>query len=83
MLLSHSTGESFVVALEDAGFMSSKSGGSAVTFTKAGLGRITFHRPHPNPKIDQTLLQGWVKRFKKHFRWEKGTFVDMKLHKAA
>ncbi|KAL2069269.1 hypothetical protein VTL71DRAFT_15607 [Oculimacula yallundae] len=75
--------KSFVIALEDCGFTASTSGGSAVIFTKAGEGRIVFHRPHPIPKIDQDLLQGWGKRMNKWFGWERETFVDKKLDSAS
>ena len=48
---------SFVGTMEDAGFPAAQSGGSTVTFTKEGQGRIAFHKPHPVAKIEQTVLQ--------------------------
>jgi hypothetical protein len=69
---------SFSVAMEDAGFLASQSGGSAVTFSKEGEGRIVFHKPHPIAKIDQIDLQWWGKRMNKWFGWERETFVDAK-----
>jgi len=70
---------SFVIAMEDAGFPATHSGGSAVTFLQiGGNGRIIFHRPHPVAKIDQIMLQGFGKRMRKWFGWEKETFVCKK-----
>ena len=67
---------SFVGAMEDAGFPAAQSGGSAVTFTKEGEGRIVFHKPHPVAKIEQTVLQSWGKRMGKWFKWERETFAS-------
>jgi hypothetical protein len=64
--------------MEDAGFMASSMGGSAVAFTKEGEGRIVVHRPHPVSKIDQIMLQGWGKRMKKWFGRGRGIFVAKK-----
>ena len=70
---------SFVIAMEDAGFTAIQSGGSAVTFMQTGgNGRIIFHRPHPIAKIDQVMLQGFGKRMRKWFGWERETFVCKK-----
>ena len=57
--------------MEDAGFPAAQSGGSVVTFTKEGRGRIVFYKPHPVAKIEQTVLQSWGKRMGKWFKWER------------
>jgi len=53
---------SFIRAIEDGGFPAAQQGGSAITFTKEGQGRIVFHNPHPTVEIEQTVLQPWGKR---------------------
>lgn len=64
----------FVIAMEDSGFPATHAGGSAVVFIhEKGEGRIVFHRPHPVSKIDQTMLQGFGKRMRKWFGWERGS----------
>jgi hypothetical protein len=47
---------SFIGAMEDAGFLAAQLGGSTVTFTKEGQGRIVFYNPHLVAKIEQTVL---------------------------
>lgn len=70
--------KSFVRAMEDVGFPAEQSGGSAVMFSKDGLGRIVFHKPHPVAKIEQTILQSWGKRLGKWVSWRRETFVAAK-----
>ncbi|KAF8858232.1 hypothetical protein BDZ45DRAFT_786060 [Acephala macrosclerotiorum] len=72
--------DSFVDAMAKVGFMSRRSGGSAVTFEPSGgskwygQGSIAFHRPHPDSKIDPVMLHSIGKRMKKWFGWGKETF---------
>jgi len=35
-----------------------------------------FHKLHPVPKIEQSLLQPWGWRMSKWFRWEREMFVS-------
>jgi hypothetical protein len=44
---------SFVLAMDDAGFLATHSGESAVAFTEEVEGRIVLHKPHPVPMIGQ------------------------------
>lgn len=69
--------ESFVAAMVDAGFSATHSGGSAVTFKdeRFGGGSIVFHRPHPDPCIDDVMLRGMGRRLSKWFGWDKNSFV--------
>lgn len=69
--------ENFVTAMVDAGFCATHSGGSAVTFKDArfGGGSIVFHRPHPDPSIDDIMLRGMGRRLSKWFGWDKDSFV--------
>lgn len=71
----------FVVAMEDVGFLATQSGGSAVAFIKEGEGRIVLHKPHPVAKIEQIWLQSWGKRMRKWFGWDREVFVCVKEEK--
>jgi hypothetical protein len=57
------------------GFISRRSGGSAVTFEPRacskwfGQGSIVFHRLHPDSTIDPVMLNSIGKRMKKWFGW--------------
>lgn len=72
--------DKFVDAMAKVGFMSRRSGGSAVTFEPNdeskwyGQGSIVLHRPHPDSTIDSVMLSTFGKRMKKWFRWSKETF---------
>ncbi|KAK4622349.1 hypothetical protein CLAFUR4_07381 [Fulvia fulva] len=72
-----------VAAMSSAGFIVEQSGrcaGSAVTFKDINHvynGRtITFHRPHPEPRIPQHMLRKWGKRLGDCFGWSLGSFVE-------
>jgi hypothetical protein len=64
-----------------AGFISRRSGGSAVTFEPSGESNwfgqasIVFHRPHPNSTIDPIMLFSIRNRMKKWFGWGQDTLV--------
>ncbi|EME43365.1 hypothetical protein DOTSEDRAFT_80789 [Dothistroma septosporum NZE10] len=71
-----------VAAMRNADFMIEQSGrcaGSAVTFKDYKHlynGRsITFHRPHPEPRVPQHLLRKWGKRLSDVFGWSAKSFV--------
>ncbi|KAL2069446.1 hypothetical protein VTL71DRAFT_14125 [Oculimacula yallundae] len=70
----------FVDAMAKVGFLSSRSGGSAVTFEPCGesrwfgSGSIVIHRPHPDSAIDAIILMEIGKRMKKWFGWDAGLF---------
>lgn len=67
--------QAFVRAMKDAGFSAEKASGSAASF-KDGSGRsISFHRPHPNPVLDQIMLYGMAKRLTKWFGFDAERFV--------
>lgn len=72
--------DKFVDAMAKVGFMSRRSGGSAVTFEPSGeskwygQGAIVFHRPHPDSTIDPVMLNSFGKRMNKWFGWSKETF---------
>jgi hypothetical protein len=72
--------DNFVDAMAKAGFISRRSGGSAVTFEPSGesiwfgQGSIVFHHPHPNSTIDPVMLISIGKRMKKWFGWGQDTF---------
>ncbi|KUJ09817.1 uncharacterized protein LY89DRAFT_761570, partial [Mollisia scopiformis] len=72
--------DKFVDAMAKVGFMSRRSGGSAVTFEPSGeskwygQGSIVFHRPHPDSTIDPVMLNSIGKRMKKWFGWGNETF---------
>jgi hypothetical protein len=65
-----------VAAIEDTGFVGTQAGRPAVTFEKAGEGRIVFHRPHPVGKIDAVMLGSMGRRLGRWFGWERGRFVE-------
>lgn len=66
----------FVHAMADAGFVARNTSGSLVSFKNAETeGRIVFHRPHPDPKIDPIMLQAMGKRMTKWFGWKRGLFL--------
>lgn len=73
--------DSFVHAMSDMGFSARSGGGSAVVFehqTSEGNlaeGKIIFHKPHPNSKIDPIMLHSWGKRMSKWFGWHRELFV--------
>lgn len=68
--------ETFVLAMEEAGFAAKNGGGSIVVFEqKDGPGKIIFHRPHPVPKIDPVMLQSMGRRMNKWFGWTRNTFA--------
>lgn len=50
-------------------------GGSEVLFRHEKFGKITFHRPHPEPKIDPIKLHAWGDRLARRFRWSRARFV--------
>jgi len=62
-------------AMVDAGCSAYCNGGSAVSF-KRDVGRIVFHRPHPEPTVDLVMLRVMGKRLTKHFGWTKDAFVE-------
>lgn len=72
--------DAFVRAMSDAGFLVKQSGGSAVSFEKDDSvqegqnGRIVFHRPHPEAKIDPVIFLSMGKRMHKWFGWDRDTF---------
>lgn len=72
--------DKFVDAMAKVGFMSRRSGGSAVIFEPDGeskwygQGSIVFHRPHPDSTIDPVMLGSIGKRMKKWFGWGSETF---------
>jgi hypothetical protein len=72
--------ESFVKAMAQVGFVARHSGGSAVLFEPAKeskwfkLGKIVFHRPHPDSKIAPIILRSMGKRMGKWFGWTRDSF---------
>ena len=71
----------FAAAMIDAGFSAEHAGrcsGSAVTFKseRNGPATITFHQPHPDPKVDHNKLRTWGKRLNQKFGWELESFVE-------
>jgi hypothetical protein len=68
--------DNFVQSMENAGCTARNGGGSIVSFEQEnGLGRIIFHRPHPEPKIDPIILQSMGRRLNRRFGWNRETFV--------
>lgn len=53
------------------------SGGSEVMFRHQVFGKITFHKPHPEPKIDPVKLHAWGDRLARRFAWSRDRFVVM------
>lgn len=72
--------DTIVAALEDAGLTAKRGGrcsGSAVTFKhRGGKGSITFHSPHPEPKIEFHKQRTWGTRLQNKFGWELAMFVE-------
>ncbi|KAM3418293.1 hypothetical protein BST61_g4293 [Cercospora zeina] len=67
----------FTVAMVDAGFSATPSGGSVFTFKNAeNGGSINFHRPHPDPSINPLMLRVMGKRLDEWFNFDKDTFVE-------
>lgn len=65
-----------VAAMVDAGFTAEQGGvGSAVKFTRHDVGSISFHRPHPDPRIRYNEVRKWGRRMRKDFGWDEETFV--------
>lgn len=74
--------DTFVHAMNDMGFSARSKGGSAVVFDKENIregesrcGKIIFHRPHPESKIDAVILWGMGRRMGRRFGWGRGGFV--------
>jgi hypothetical protein len=71
----------FVHAMNDLGFSARNGGGSAVVFENSERGerqtggKIIFHKPHPDPKIDPIMLKSMGKRMSKWFGWHRDLFV--------
>lgn len=55
--------------------LENSSGGSEVLFRHVVFGKITFHKPHPEPKIDPIKLHAWGDRLEKRFGWRRERFV--------
>lgn len=58
-----------VYAMKDAGCTVRNGAGSAVVFEVPDEGKIVFHKPHPEPKVDGFLLRSMGKRLNKWFGW--------------
>ena len=68
--------DAFVQSMDKAGFFAKNGGGSIVTFERvSGEGKIAFHRPHPEPKIDPVMLQSMGRRMNKWFGWTRESFA--------
>ena len=74
--------DAFARAMTDsAGFIARHAGGSEVRFEPGpeskwfGMGKIVFHKPHPDPTIDHLRLRCMGKRMWKWFGWSGDTFV--------
>lgn len=53
----------------------SGGGGSEVLFSHESFGKITFHKPHPEPKVDAIKLHAWAQRLQRRFGWVRERFV--------
>lgn len=53
----------------------SGGGGSEVLFSHESFGKITFHRPHPEPRVDAIKLHAWAQRLQRRFGWSHERFV--------
>ncbi|KAK2600512.1 hypothetical protein N8I77_010039 [Diaporthe amygdali] len=53
----------------------SGGGGSEVLFSHESFGKITFHKPHPEPRVDAIKLRSWGYRLEKRFGWSRERFV--------
>ncbi|KAK2593538.1 hypothetical protein QQS21_008761 [Conoideocrella luteorostrata] len=73
--------DEFVHAMNDAGFVAQSLGGSAVGFEQVGTAdtdskSISFHRPHPVPKIDPIMLRSSIaRRLANRFGWHRDHFI--------
>ncbi|TKA79389.1 hypothetical protein B0A55_02829 [Friedmanniomyces simplex] len=72
--------DDLVAALVDAGCtVDQKSGGSAVNFIlldRAGAGRLSIHRPHPDSRVKPILLKDCARKVEKYFGWRREGFVE-------
>lgn len=50
-------------------------GGSEVLFKHDKFGKITFHKPHPEPRVDPIMLHAWGDRLARRFQWSRERFV--------
>lgn len=53
----------------------SGGGGSEVLFSHELFGKITFHKPHPEPRVDTIKLHAWAQRLQRRFGWSRERFV--------
>ncbi|KAG6367689.1 hypothetical protein INS49_001884 [Diaporthe citri] len=53
----------------------SGGGGSEVLFSHELFGKITFHKPHPEPRVDTIKLHAWAQRLQRRFGWSREQFV--------
>lgn len=53
----------------------SGGGGSEVLFSHETFGKITFHRPHPEPRVDAIKLHAWAQRLQRRFGWSRERFA--------
>lgn len=53
----------------------SGGGGSEVLFSRETFGKITFHKPHPEPRVDTIKLHAWAQRLQRRFGWSRERFV--------
>lgn len=53
----------------------SGGGGSEVLFSHEMFGKITFHKPHPEPRVDAIKLHAWSQRLQRRFGWSRELFV--------
>lgn len=51
------------------------SGGSEVLFKHEKFGKIVFHKPHPESKIDPIKLHAWGHRLARRFQWSRARFA--------
>ncbi|CAJ2507362.1 Uu.00g085480.m01.CDS01 [Anthostomella pinea] len=73
--------DQFVCVMGDAGFSARNAGGSVVAFeneaylARGKAGRIAFHRPHTEPKVNPVMLKAMGKRMAKRFGWSRERFT--------
>jgi hypothetical protein len=68
--------DAFVSAVDEVSSTTSNGGGSIVlSVDRSNAGKIIFHRPHPEPKIDPIMLQLMGRRLNKWFRWHRELFA--------
>lgn len=53
----------------------SGGGGSEVLFSHELFGKITFHKPHPESRVDTVKLHAWAQRLESRFGWSRERFV--------